>query len=365
MNAERLRELVDFLIHAEQRLDLQSKADRLQAALQNLTTQPAEPSYQNEVVHALDDLQNTLGPHFYDDLSPAERAALSEINAEPFFGPEMAQSVRSYLADNTMTPSIVTSSFNLMLDKRREYIISLHQLSESLGRLGVEAYTPVPGEAELGILIPRDLFHNKLDPFSKELHTLNTIISLFSEAATGTVEDPGVKQISTTDPIIYLCVGVPTVAMIAKSVSWILDTWKSALEIKELRNRAKAISFDEDELKIFENKVDKLIDAKVKERVAEIMETSKTEGPRSQEVENGLIWAHRALLARIERGMTLDVRFLPPAEPLPDDEVSPHAADFETLRVLSPTLEFPTPSGAPILRLPSSEPPKAPKGPSA
>ena len=77
----------------------------------------------------------------------------------------------------------------------------------------------------------------------------------------------------------------------------LLDTWERALKIKKLRNDAKEVALDEGELKMFDDKVEKLIDQRVKERVAQMTLEARSQDLGRQEMEAGLTCAHRALLA--------------------------------------------------------------------
>ena len=145
----------------------------------------------------------------------------------------------------------------------------------------------------------------------------------------------------------------------------LLDTWERALKIKKLRNDATEAALDEGELKMFGDKVEKLIDQRVKERVAQMTLEARSQNLRRQAMETGLTWVHRALLARIERGVTIEARALPPllakGEDAEDADDGTGAAVFATLNELAPRREIPAPNSQPILRLPAAESPKSPK----
>jgi len=372
MNAERLRELVNLLLAADQSKELQQKADKLESALNSLTSQPNEPSHQSEVVRSADVLQNAL-QSFVDGVTPAVRENVDHLRGAPFFTPEFVGEVRAGLAANALTPSVVSEAFNTKNQQRRQYVSSLQQLSTSLEAVGIQAHVPQPGDAELGVLLPRELFRNELEPLSKELHTLHRIIATFSEAALGSVEPVELREISTSDPVFFLGLNVTVIALMAGSLTWLLDTWERALKIKKIREEAREAAFEEDELQVFNDKAEKLIEQRVRERVDEILRNAKVQPNRRQELDTSLVWAHRALLARIERGVTIEVRALPPAKvdaEGDDNEAGEgdgvveggEAADFRSLQELAPRLEYPTPSGQPIIALPSADPPRPPRG---
>jgi len=69
-------------------------------------------------------------------------------------------------------------------------------------------------------------------------------------------------------------------------------------------------------------------------------------------------------LARIERGMTVQIRFVPPPANQSDSDPQPTTENtkaFSTLQQIAPQLLFPPPEKAPILEIPPPEPEKPPK----
>ncbi len=364
MNAERLRELVDHLLEADRAFSLQSKVENVVNPLQQLANNPADTNLQSQVVQSIDTLEDAIWT--YDEsITPAEREAMITIGAGPYFTIDLVSELREQLANNGLTPGVVSQSFGAKRDNRRTYLEMLRSLSSNLESVGISQQTTEVGTAELGILVPRDLFHNELDPLSKELHTINRILAIFSEATTGKTTSVQVRQISTSDPTFFLGMDVTVVAAIAASITWLLNTLKQALEIKEVWAKARTVGFSDDELKVFEEKAEKLIERLIEERVAELIPEDAKAG-RQQELKNGLIWAHRSLLARIERGMTIDIRYLPPPELQvdegeeiegQDDEAAQRNA-FDQLAKLAPQIEYPKPTGEALLKLPNADPPK-------
>jgi hypothetical protein len=74
-------------------------------------------------------------------------------------------------------------------------------------------------------------------------------------------------------------------------------------------------------------------------------------------------WALDSILARIERGMVVEIRFLPPpAEPdvtAGTPEARERAKTYAELKTISHQLEFHIPPGEPVLQLPPADPPAA------
>ena len=66
-------------------------------------------------------------------------------------------------------------------------------------------------------------------------------------------------------------------------------------------------------------------------------------------------------MARVERGMRIEINLIPPPAPAPDDVAAKeNAARFQDLERTAQKLTFPAVQGEPVLALPPSEPPTVP-----
>jgi hypothetical protein len=77
---------------------------------------------------------------------------------------------------------------------------------------------------------------------------------------------------------------------------------------------------------------------------------------RRTELRNGLAWALESLIARIERGIQIEIRSVAPAatQEQPDPKVG---QAFVQLEEVKKELAYPEMEGQPVLKLPPSEPP--------
>jgi hypothetical protein len=100
-------------------------------------------------------------------------------------------------------------------------------------------------------------------------------------------------------------------------VKWALDTWKQVEEIRKLRAEAQRIgAFSEKEIKdTFDGKIEESVKAAIDKQVNELLPPSEKDTPRHHELRNDLGWALDSILTRVERGMTVEIRFLPPPPP--------------------------------------------------
>lgn len=252
-----------------------------------------------------------------------------------------------------MTPAVVRTEAQELLTQRAQFIDQLRSLDNSLRSLGFTEDDLEPGEAEIGFQIPRSLFENELGGFARELQELRFIIRPFSELSGNAGEPVEVRTISTTDPLIFLGIKVATITLIGNAVTWCLERWKSVEEIRKLR--AETAKIQHETAQKIAGQYDQMIKDTVKEEVlkeaARLVAEGQVAGARQNEVQTYVEKALEALLARIERGMTVEIRLLPPPKEEGDEQGATQIA-FQHLAEIQKQLAFPAPSGEPVLQIP-------------
>lgn len=354
MNASRLRFIVDLLLEREGVFGVQGILIQLRDNLANLTSQPSQTQYQSAVAEALGQFSTTLD-QLRASFEPAQVRQLEELGAAPFFVLDQATAIAATLRDNAMTPQVVNQFVGELTSQRAQFLSDLEILRDKLDVVGIQSSTLEPGEAEVGFTLPRPLFYNRLDGLISELRELDRIIRAFSEAATGSYQPVEVRQISTSDPAFFFSITPEVIVMIGGAVTWALNTWKQLEEIRKLRaDTAKNGAFSEADIEgFFGKKITETVEQAIQKEAASLVKRV-TDEYRAREQEIHLAHALRSLLARIERGVTVEVRALPPPPPALGEDatlvLSPEV--FEQLRAMAPQLVFPATSGTPVLPLP-------------
>lgn len=369
MNTEQLLGLVRRLLQDEQRLTLQQKLAETAQAFANLASNPQHQPHQTDLATKLKVLEQTLDK-LQASYSPGFRNRMQAIGALPYFTSAMTARLRQSMSDNPMSPAVVNQEAQQLLSERQNYINNLNNLSDGLQALGFELNELQAGEAEVGFQIPRAIFDNDLEGFSKELHELRLIIRAFSEAAGNAGEAIELRQISTSDPLIFLLLGYHTVKLIGSGAKWCLDQWKTLEDIRNLRASTANLKIPAAQTlaEQYDALINETVEANVREEAERLAAGSGADGARQNELANHLGLALHGMLERIERGMTVEIRFLPPVKPAEGEATEDSdsaAADFDELKKLQQQLVFPAPSDRPLLKLtkqPEDAPQKRGKG---
>jgi hypothetical protein len=362
MNSERLRRLVDELLQIEKSQQIQKKLSNLNTAISQLASNPGDSNFQVAVNDHLEALDAVLVP-LSENRDSVKSEHLASIGAEFYFGTQMLEMIRSAMSESVLTPAVGHQAVDKMVNERQAYIDNLESLSTGLKAINVKPDDLEPGTAEIGFQIPRNLFDNEFEKLITELKEVRRIIRAFSELTTGSVEPIEVRQISTSDPLFFFGIPAATIVSIGAAITWALNTWKQVEEIRSHRAKLReSAQYSEQEISaFFDKKIESAVDQAVEEKLNELIAPDNKAG-RAKEQRNDLKQVLESILARVERGMAIEVRFLPPVQ---NEEAvdgadgegtqTQQAKDFEAMKELAPRLKFPPPDPAPILGLPKAE----------
>lgn len=350
MNVEYLRKFVAYLQAAEKEFLLQAKLGELTDSLTSLVNQQMQAQFQSEVAQRVTALEAALGT-FYSRLTPAQKEHLREIGGEEYFSPRIIEVIKRLSADNPMTPIVVKDHAVQLRGSRDAYIKALEGMIAGLDAIGVGASD---GPLALGFTIPRSLSGNNLGGLIDELQEIKRAVKRISEAATGKPEDPSVDEISTSDPIFFLLVtGVvlKVILHLFKDLNGILE---SIADLRDTVARLTNQGFSEKMVKDATAMIDKKVDEAVDKKVKDLLLNSKLDEHRKAELATGLRMTVFNLLARTERGLTVEVRL-----PLKDQTKTAEGSgisqvDFDEVKSLALTLKFAPPAADPVLQLPKS-----------
>lgn len=360
MNTSRLREILELLLQCENEYQIQEILNEVNTHLTNLVSAPQEQQHQTDFSNTLGRFQKSMNK-MIASFEPAQVDLFSEIGADIYFSSDIPGKISKSVSENPITPAVSRDFVVQLMTKRQTYLDEINQLRGNLDKLGIKVNEADTLTAEIGFLIPRKLFNDEFSSFIKLLTVINQIIRDFLDTATGSAKEIKVRQISASDPLIYFGLDPETIGMIGATVAWALNTWKQVEEIRKVRTQTSTLSiFQKAELKFFDDKIKKTIDAAVEEKAKELTEAAKGKTSRTPDEKNvHITWSLKQLLALVERGLKVEVRLLkpPPTEGTKEDQKAKTPAEFKKLQEIIPQLVFPRVEGDPILALPPATAP--------
>lgn len=364
MNVNRLADYSTKLVAIDGRNRLSKLLAQIPNKISEIIGNPQHAQFQTELLALVKELRAGL-ESAEKEITPPMHALLKELGSAFYFEASLAASIESQIHTNSITQAAVKKFVEDIVQRRNTFLEHLRGVSNHLKSIGLGPKELEPGDAEIGFKIPREIFDNLLGGFSEELAFIERVVELFSEAVTGSKEEAELSELSTTDPLVLLQLYAPIVAAIAETVAAFVVVYKESLEIRALKQQL--LSHNITDTKQLDDRIEKIVDEKIEQRVGEVL-AGRTDSGRQNEVGNGLRLVMKGLFARIERGMTVEVRFLPPPEK--EDETEEEAAEravYDDLARVQTQLVFPEIAAAPMLELTRSKPraPKLPRKPRA
>ena len=355
MNVERLH-LIALELHNDlARTTLAQQLTSLAEALATLANQPGEPTYQQAVSVAREAVRTAVDDSAVDEWPAAWRATLEELDIDDLVGANLAQRVEDGIISNEITPSTASATIQGLAQDLSSVDTSLTQMLSVFDRFNIATESLEAGEAEVAVTIPRGEVSERLVDLGREFAELNKILGVFVEIQTGSREPMRVRTIASSDYGVYLETAVQVGAFIAVSIERLLAAYKTILEIRTLR-QGLADQGLEDQLEAVDERVNLLMDEKIREYVDEVIaERYPERSERSHELEIELLNSLRMMANRIDHGFNFDVR-APEPEKSPDDEAEPADSSIAeaTARIVSasPNLKYINRTGQAILSLP-------------
>lgn len=364
MNVERLH-AITIAVKAEiTALDVIGLLDQLSTALQNMVSQPQQPTYQEQVSSFKKALQKKLTTANSNDFSPAWKQSIDELGIQKYLGSQLADKIEAIFQENQITPSVALSEIQQLLQKVSALSITLDQLVLGFGNFNLGHEVLNPGEGEVGIMLPRAYLDNRFDKLAKEFKEINSILSTISEVATGKTEHFEIRSLSTSDPFVLLGASIGVLASIALTIKPIISAYKEILEVRLLHAQLAEKKVASERLKGVEDHTAEIMSKAIEEIKTELLARSPLQdNGRKNELSNALGAALNKLANRIDRGFNIEIRVEPikteegeeEEEGLSDTEKEDRKnvqIIFEAMK----TLEFMHPDGTPILHLPENIP---------
>ncbi len=351
MNAEQISRFAAWLLDEEEVFGVQVSLRNIMSHLTNMIAQPQTLQHQNELIESLNLLEAEVRA-ISQSYDISEWRTLDRMGASPYFSLRLYDDVKGILNKNSITPAVALAEISQLAERRNTYIASLENIRSGLSAIGV--VVDDIEHPEIGFQIPRDLFSNNLDGLINELRAIKRILRAVSEMSAGSVENITVRQIHTSDPTFYFGIATGTIVNIGLITNWCIEKWKQIEDIRKVRAETKKLSsFTSEEVEnFFDAKIKAKIEKDVDEKVSALIGPQGVSG-RKAEQRTDMAWALEAMLARIERGLIVEIRLPPPPPDVIEGDVSARETDqFQELRELNNEMKFPAVEGAPVLNLP-------------
>lgn len=353
MNAERLHAIVLVLSQEMSKTNTVGKLQELINALSLVVNQP-HPKHQQTLAQNLKAMYEAVTDTPSDQFSPAWRQILAEIGGEDLIGSVLKGSIEAIFSRNQITPAVALDELQQLHKRLQDFKTALDQCSTSLKHFKIGDEKLLPGECEIGVLIPRDAVGNKLINFAEELKELSFILNTFSEVVTGNKDDLTIRTISSSDLLVYLQALAPYAACVAVCIERVVSLYKQLLEIRKLRHEMEQQGVPEQDMSGIENYANSLMEKGIDKIAVDVVNEyhKKDDAERKNELTNAVRISLNKVANRIDHGFNIEVRVAPLLKP--DDQEKENKElrkAVESIQSATKNMQFMKLEGKPVLKL--------------
>lgn len=305
MNAERLGLIITKVFED---MNKTSVVDRVRGLLDSLNAYVGTPGeqQQQQISSAKQVLEEALEQSEFSRFPSTWQSALEELGISDYLGDTLKETVEEIFARHQITHDEARNEIQEILNKLTSYHDAFNKIIESFSFLGITADEPRPGDGELSILMPGGAIDNELARFAEEVAVLDGAVQFFAELATGSRPPPKIKQLSSSDPSIFLLIDAATVLAVLKVVEMILALRKQTLKIREAKLSVEKAELDRNISKLIEEDLEKKVQAGLNDIHAQLFEQYKPPKDRVEELKIEATGRLRALAKRLDDNYQID-----------------------------------------------------------
>ncbi|MDC7707035.1 hypothetical protein [Vogesella indigofera] len=281
--------------------------------LNNVAANPGNSEIASAYKLSLDKCRNALAGSSLNVPRPILKGMLESIGAENFIGNELFQKILKAISSNSVAPSLAVQALSKIQQETNEFFQHISSIDNSFSQLNVEYYDLDDGEAEIGLLVPRDENASTLKDLGKEFNqwhnTFSPIVELFDPTA-GPLQ---IKNCATTDWMVYLATTPFVLFGVSKCVKGVNAILRELIESRSLIDKLIEKKRSPEAIAALQEEHADMASTELRNLAEEIVDEhyKGTDLGRKNELKNAMNQSLSTLAEKITSGAQLEVRMLP------------------------------------------------------
>ena len=176
--------------------------------------------------------------------------------------------------------------------------------------LGLSATQSDSDEAEIGIVLPRQLFDNNLEGLAEELASWDKHLRKISEIVDQNAASLRIRIVQTSALTLFLASTIGQAAAITAIIVGLTTVYKNILDIRLKSKELENLNVPKGAIKEIEKHEQKIVDQTIDQLVNSLMGLYNGDEGRKNELDGFAKLAVRFIANRIDRGATLEATLL-------------------------------------------------------
>ena len=310
MNTERLYELLSQLEIETSKLDLLGKLDRLVEYVGQQVSDPSNAEHQTNFSSSRKELEVSLRESWFSQLTPLEADVLNSMGLDYLIGQKLPRRLKQIMRDDGMLPAVVRDELSSIVQVIKSKLTTAVDTKNNLSKLGFVSEKIEVGSAELAYRIPRAAIDNRYSTFLEDAQFYHSLVTIMSEIVLGATPELELQGLSSSAFSIFLNLDPEVVAFTILAIERAMNSYKTILEIRVLRDQMKNRGVTEEALAAIEANIQSTLDEVFRTALLSAIKETKTSASKERKnelVNHGSILL-RQLSEKMEEGYEVDAR---------------------------------------------------------
>lgn len=311
MNISRTYEVAQIVLRDYDTHNIPGLMKTVAASLTASASHPEDPQQSKAFSEAVEKLRTALTSSTTWRITPSQANLLSEMRADELVGEVLLKRVEHVVATNQYTPADAVSQLQELQQRIDTLRGSFQTFIQSCDALSIYDVVPDVQGAEIGILLPRNLFDGTLEGLCKELREWDMHLRTFSELIEDEKASFQIRIVSTSDIQLFLDSTSAVAATIVFAVERLAKLYSTVLDIRLKRNELKKLKVPKPNLDPVEEYEKTIVEDEIKRIVTELMKsyTGKDRG-RKNELTTKVKLSIHFIADRIDKGVNVEATSL-------------------------------------------------------
>lgn len=315
MHLGRFHATIADLAHHFREADLPPKLEQCAIALDQYAQSRAQ-SHLDAFRLAYEQLLKSVVASDPDLKQPYAQQVINELSVADILDPELLGKLETILRERGFDHVGIASDFRALATRLTKTIKQVTDIDDAFTELSVEFERVGGTEAEVGVMLPREVVGESLSALTAEFGKLGILFRAINELTGAADYDPKIRTISSSWWQIFVNLEPDQILIWVLAVERIVNLFKSNLEIKDLQQRLASNQMPKKITDLIEKEIEERVSSSLKELASELRRghAKIDDESRLNEIETQLRQGLNHLAMRINQGSHVEINVGLPEE---------------------------------------------------
>lgn len=296
--------------------NIQTKLEECAAALDQYA-QSRDPTVLQTFRDKFDSVLKAAETKDADLQQPYSQQVINELSVADFLDTKLQDTLHWIVAERAFDHAGIASDLRELAGDITKKSSRILEIDKAFTELAVEFEQVEGSEAEIGVLLPREIVGESLSALTSEFDKLGKLFRAINELTGAQDYDPKIRTISSSWWQIFLELGPEQILVWVLVIERIVGLFKSNLEIKSLQQQLLTNAIPKKITDLLEKEIDKRVASGLESLVAEVVEkhANNPDQARLNELKVQLRHGLRHLAKRINQGSQIEINVSVPDDP--------------------------------------------------